>query len=67
MSGKVKKLIAGKDFGFIKGESGQEYFFHQSDFMGDFHSLEEGTEVNFEAKKTPKGLRAANVILKHVG
>jgi CspA family cold shock protein len=63
-TGKVKKLVSDKGFGFIKVEAGHEYFFHRSDFMGTWEGLSEGMEVQFQPKQTPKGPRASNVELK---
>jgi cold shock protein len=62
-TGKIKKLVKDKWFGFIKVDSGHEYFFHKSDFMGVWDDLNEGDEVQFVSKQTPKGPRASNVEL----
>ena len=62
LKGTVKKLVSDKGFGFIKVDSGHEYFFHQSDCM-DWLGLSEGMNVKFEPKQTPKGPRASNVEL----
>jgi len=67
MRGVVRSIIGDKGFGFIKNpESGQEYFFHKTDYQGNWQDLVEDTlrhsvEVEFETFKAPKGPRAANV------
>lgn len=61
--GTIKKLIADKGFGFIKGDRG-ELFFHHSAVQGaDFESLREGQEVTYDEGRGPKGPRADNVRL----
>ncbi|MCR4301835.1 MAG: cold shock domain-containing protein [Sulfuricaulis sp.] len=43
MNGVIKKLVKDKRFGFIKGEDGKEYFFHQSVLKNvRYEELEEG-------------------------
>ena len=61
-SGKVKWFNADKGFGFIKDDSGKEYFFHQSAIYGEgIEDLREGDSVEFEVGEGPKGPRAENV------
>lgn len=61
-SGKIKKIIRDRGFGFINAEDGREIFFHQSGITsGNFDSLTEGAEVEFEVEKSPKGPRAINI------
>jgi CspA family cold shock protein len=51
-----------KGFGFIAGEDGKEYFFHQSGCVGtSFNDLREGQRVSFTIGQGPKGPRAENV------
>ena len=62
MTGKIRTLRVDKGFGFIKGETGHEYFFHESAIYGEgIADLREGDGVEFEAADSPKGPRAANV------
>jgi cold shock protein len=62
MTGKIRTLRVDKGFGFIKGETGQEYFFHQSAIYGEgIADLREGDGVEFEVGDGPKGPRAENV------
>ena len=61
--GRIRKLIAGRGFGFIEGEKG-EIFFHHSALEGTtFEALSEGQQVEYEEGSGPKGPRAENVRL----
>jgi cold shock protein len=60
MNGTIKRLVSEKGFGFVAGQDGREYFFHQSACQ-QFDSLREGQSVTFEAGQGPKGPRAENV------
>ena len=61
--GTIKKLVAGKGFGFIDGERG-DIFFHSSSVEGTtFEALSEGQQVEKEDGSGPKGPRAENVRL----
>ena len=61
-TGKVKKLISDRGFGFISDTDGREVFFHQSSVIdAQFSDLHEDTPVEFEIEKSPKGPRAINV------
>jgi CspA family cold shock protein len=62
MTGTIRTLRVDKGFGFIKGETGQEYFFHQSAIYGEgIADLREGDGVEFEVSDGPKGPRAESV------
>ena len=62
MEGKIKRLIRDRGFGFITAEDGKEVFFHRSALAGeDSDALEEGTSVEFDLERGPKGPRAVNV------
>ena len=61
-SGTVKRLVRDKGFGFIQGNDGGEWFFHQSS-CEDFESLREGQAVTFDKGQGPKGPRGENVRL----
>jgi len=62
LKGKIMRLIRLRGFGFIRTENGEEVFFHRSALEGkNFDALEEGTSVEFNLTRGPKGLRAANV------
>ena len=46
--GTIKKLVADRGFGFIKGEQG-ELFFHRSEVQGvAFEELREGQKVEYQ-------------------
>jgi len=60
--GTVKWFNASKGYGFIKRETGEDVFVHYSAIQSSgYRTLEEGTAVEFEVVKGPKGLQAANV------
>ena len=62
MKGKFRRLIRDRGFGFITTEDGKDVFFHRSALAGgDFDSLVEGTDVEFDLESGPKGHRAVNV------
>ena len=62
LKGQIKRLIRDRGFGFIVAEDGKEVFFHRSALAGeDFDALEEGTGVEFDLEKGPKGPRAVNI------
>lgn len=61
-TGKIKKLVRERGFGFISDTDGNEVFFHQSSLLDiQFDALKEEQEVEFEVEKSPKGPRAVNV------
>lgn len=63
-TGKIKKLVKDRGFGFISDTDGRELFFHRSGVIDvSFDSLVEDQEVTFEVEKSPKGPRAINVKL----
>ena len=60
--GKVKWFEQNKGFGYIEQENGQEVFVHFTAIQNEgFKTLEEGSEVEFEAVNGEKGLRATKV------
>ena len=64
-SGKIKRLIRDRGFGFISDTDGREIFFHQSSIIdAQFDTLKEEQEVEFEVEDSPKGPRAINVRIK---
>ena len=61
-TGKIKKLIRDRSFGFISTAEGQEVFFHRSGLVDvEFDALNEGQDVEFEIEQSPKGPRAISV------
>ena len=64
-SGKVKKLVRERGFGFISDTDGREVFFHQSGLVEvTFDALKEEQDVEFDIEQSPKGPRAINVHAK---
>jgi CspA family cold shock protein len=63
-TGKIKKLVRERGFGFISDTDGREVFFHQSSLVGaTFETLNEEQQVTFEIEQSPKGPRAVNIHL----
>ena len=64
-TGKIKKLVRERGFGFISDTDGRELFFHSSGLVGvSFDSLQEGAEVTFEVESSEKGPRATSINVK---
>jgi len=63
MKGTIKKLTRDRAYGFIRGEDGSEYFFHQSELRGGlvFEDVREGEAVAFEPQPAAKGPRAKEI------
>lgn len=59
-SGRVKKLVRDRGFGFVQREDGREYFFHFTDLeVGlTWDTLEEGKPVAFDVRREPVGGKA---------
>ena len=61
-TGRIKKLVRDRGFGFISDTDGREVFFHQSGLVDvKFDALSGDENVQFEVEKTDKGPRAVNV------
>jgi len=61
-TGKIKKLIRDRGFGFISDTDGRELFFHQNSMVGTpFDTLAGDEKVEFEVEDSPKGPRAVNI------
>jgi CspA family cold shock protein len=64
-TGKIKKLVRERGFGFISDTDGSEVFFHKSKLVGiEFDALNGDEEVEFDVEKSPKGSSAVNVKIK---
>lgn len=63
-TGTVKWFDDAKGYGFIEQENGEDVFVHYTAITGEgYRSLTEGSEVEFEIEDSPKGPRAANVVV----
>jgi CspA family cold shock protein len=61
--GIVKWFNAGKGYGFITREGGEDVFVHHSELQSEgYRSLDEGQRVEFSIERTAKGLQATNVV-----
>lgn len=59
--GTVKWFNAGKGYGFISQEDGEDIFVHFSEIQGDgYKSLEEGQAVTFEITTGNNGKKQAS-------
>jgi CspA family cold shock protein len=63
MTGKIKRLLSDKGFGFIRDDGGKEYFFHHSAIYGEgIEMLRVGDSVEYTlGHDGAKGPRAENV------
>lgn len=66
MEGVIKTFVPEKKFGFIKGNDGKDYFFHQDSFkeQRDKKHICDDAFVDFDPVPTPKGYRAENCSLR---
>ena len=63
IQGTVKWFNAGKGYGFISREGGEDVFVHYSALQSEgFRSLTEGQHVEFTIERGAKGLQATNVV-----
>ena len=61
-TGKIKKLVRERGFGFISDTDGRELFFHQNSLVEiKFDALNEEQSVSYDVEKSDKGPRAINV------
>jgi len=68
--GTIIRMVAGRNFAFVREPDGSEYFFHRDDFNGHWNDLERdffqynvNIPVSFEeaVQRKGKGLRAHRV------
>lgn len=64
MNGVIKN-INDKGFGFITVNGGEDHFIHKTSMAAgfEFSDLEPGDRVQFVSSKSPKGLRAEQVVI----
>lgn len=65
-TGTIKKLVEGKDFGFITTDNqkpgDKDLFFHKESLVGvTWEELKEGDKVSFDEESSEKGPKAVNV------
>ena len=60
MKGTVKFFNSEKEFGFITGEDGKDYFVHKTGLQ-DGVTIDKEDAVTFEAEKGDKGMKAVKV------
>ena len=60
MKGSVKFFNDMKNFGFIAGDDGKEYFVHVTG-LTENTTIKEGDFVNFDVEEGDKGPKAVNV------
>ncbi|MDD5408976.1 MAG: cold shock domain-containing protein [Candidatus Omnitrophica bacterium] len=61
-TGKIKKLVRDRGFGFISDTDGREVFFHRNALVeAKFEDLTEEQSVSYDIEKSDKGPRAVNV------
>jgi cold shock CspA family protein len=65
LNGILKSYSKEKEYGFIKGEDNNDYFFHITSFKNtqDRDKLCTGITLSFDQKVTPKGYSAINIII----
>jgi CspA family cold shock protein len=64
-TGRVKWFNAGKGYGFLEQDGGEDVFVHFSAIESEgFKTLTAGQEVNFDIVQGAKGKQAANVTKK---
>ena len=66
MEGTVKWFNTRKGYGFIKGDDGEDYFFHHTVIkQGTF--IRDNDRVSFDSAQTERGKQAQNVVLLQKG
>ncbi len=64
ITGTIKWFNAGKGYGFIARDGGEDVFVHYSAIQSQgFRTLEEGQRVEFDVELGPKGPKANNVTI----
>ena len=64
MEGKIIKVNRTRGYGFIRSESGEDYFFHHTDLvMIEIVEIKEGNRAEFELDYGPRGLLNVSITL----
>ncbi len=62
MKGRIKKMVRDRGFGFIRGDDGNEVFFHRSGMStAEYDVLNEGDVVEYVIQESGRGPRAESV------
>lgn len=66
MNGTIKKIVEGKDFGFITPDDqkpgDKDVFFHKESLVEvTLDQLKEGDKISYDVESSDKGPKAANV------
>jgi cold shock CspA family protein len=64
--GRLRNFVDDKYFGFLIGDDGETYFVHGNELAKSGINVppQAGSRFSFDAEKTEKGFRAANVELE---
>jgi CspA family cold shock protein len=63
-TGTIKWFNAGKGYGFIARDGGEDVFVHHSAIQAEgYRTLMDGQRVEFDVEPGPKGPKAANVTI----
>jgi CspA family cold shock protein len=60
LTGRLKFYNEARRFGFVAGDDGVDYFFHQA-ALGERQLDDSVSSVEFEAQQTPRGPKAIEV------
>ena len=62
MKGTISTYLPEKKYGFIKGDDGKDYYFHEDAFKSESEraKLSEEAFVDFDQRATPRGYKARN-------
>ena len=60
--GRVARLVADRDHGFLTTADGREIYFHRNAVLGDFDRLAAGDEVRFHERAGDDGPQASTVV-----
>ena len=64
LHGSVEKIFYGEGYGFVKGEDGVDYYFHENSVLNhDFANIEIGDNTRFAQEMGEKGPQASSLTL----
>lgn len=59
--GRIKFYNGEKGYGFLKDDSGQEFFYHITDLEDENYRPQPDDKVNFDIANGKRGLKATNI------